>query len=81
MIKYNSYNFYFIYRKVFGCHTSFVESLCADVLILSDGKVYSLKGLTDEEIDILMQESLDNERNVLLEKIRGREFTLSSKTG
>ncbi len=81
MVKYNSCNFCFIYHKIFGCRTSFAESLCADVLILPDGKMYSLKGLTDEEIDILVQKSLDKERNVLLEKVRGREFTRSSKTG
>jgi hypothetical protein len=36
--------------------------------------MYSLKGLTDEQIDILMQKSLDKSRNVLLEKVKDKEL-------
>lgn len=63
------------YCKRFACDISFSVPACTLTLTTADKKMFDLDDLDDEELDALMQESLDKDENILLEKFRDKEYT------
>ena len=63
------------YCKRFACDTSIFVPACTLTLTTVDKKMFDLDDLEDEKLDALMQESLDKDENILLEKFRDKEYT------
>lgn len=63
------------YCKRFACKLSIAFQNWTLTLATEDGKLYDLDDATDEELNNLIQESLDKDENILLEKFRDKEYT------
>ena len=59
----------------FDCDVSIFFPVCTLTLTTTDKKMYDLDELEDEELNALMQESLDKDENVLLERVKDKEYT------
>ena len=59
----------------FDCDVSINFPVCTLTLTTADKKMFDLDDLEDEKLDALMQESLDKDENILLEKFRDKEYT------
>ena len=63
------------YCKRFVCKLATAYQNWTLTLATADGKLYDLDDATDEELNALMQESLDKDENVLLERVKDKEYT------
>ena len=59
----------------FGCNMALVFQTGIWTLKNAEGKLFDMDDLEDEELDALMQESLDKGENILLERVKDREYT------
>lgn len=72
-------NLYIEYRERFGCRVTIAFQSGEMILSAPNGKLYSVNDATDEELNALMKESIDAERNVLLEKFKDKEYSFESQ--
>ena len=63
------------YCDRFGCNMALVFQTGIWTLKNAEGKLFDMDDLEDEELDALMQESLDKGENILLERVNDREYT------
>ena len=68
------------YREKFGCRITYSYIDCADV-VGTPGNVYAISGVTEEEINNLMRESVDSGKNALLERFKDNKSTVKVKLG
>lgn len=64
-----------IYCDRFGCDIGLVFQTGIWTLKNAEGKLFDMDDLEDEELNALMQESLAQDENVLLERVRDKEYT------
>ena len=70
------YELYLKYCEQFGCLISYLRFMGTTMLKDSDGKFYDIGSATDEEVNQLMQESINNGENVLLEKFKEKQCVI-----
>ena len=63
------------YCDRFGCNMALVFQTGIWTLKNAEGKLFDMDDLEDEELDALMQESLDKGENILLERVKDKEYT------
>ena len=63
------------YCDRFGCNMALDFQTGIWTLKNAEGKLFDMDDLEDEELDALMQESLDKGENILLERVKDREYT------
>lgn len=63
------------YCDRFGCNMALVFQTGIWTLKNAEGKLFDMDDLEDEELNTLMQESLDKGENILLERVKDKEYT------
>ena len=69
------------YTEKFGCRVVLDCFTGMTVLVTPNRKSYTVDGVSDEELNALMQESLDKGENVLFERFKDKEHTVEVKPG